>query len=354
MLSPNKRTSLQLIDSLYRGGAQKVVLEIVMALPEFNHFVGYWADDTDLEDEFIKNNVTLIKLPFDGVKTLPRTIRYTNKFINDHPISHVHSHMFAPNMIARAIKRKGLTTICTYHGECLEADGLTGYIQKTAERLSLSRTDKIIAVSDHVKKYIHSKLSTQAPIEVIHNFGETFDGHLTSQRHDHRNLKIVATSNNQPYKNYPLLIEAFSQLQEVPVTLYIFGNNMDPLINKTKMLGLKNVEFMGVVPNVSKILGDYDVYIAASDSGEGFSLSMLEAMNAGLPVICSDIPQFIEAVGDAGIIFRNRDAGHLAEQIKLLLNDCGVLKKYSSLIKFRTALFSKTTFIEKIRALYEV
>ncbi len=69
MLPASKRTSLQLIDSLYRGGAQKVVLDIVMALPEFNHFVGYWADDKDLESEFVENNVRLIKLPFKGIKT---------------------------------------------------------------------------------------------------------------------------------------------------------------------------------------------------------------------------------------------------------------------------------------------
>jgi glycosyltransferase involved in cell wall biosynthesis len=42
-------------------------------------------------------------------------------------------------------------------------------------------------------------------------------------------------------------------------------------------------------------------------------------MAAGNPVIASDIPENLEALGGAGLAFRSGDVTHLAEQLRFLL-----------------------------------
>ena len=305
MSTDNSKTVLQIIDSLYRGGAQKVVLEIVRALPEFKHIVCYWADDKDLESEFLELNVTLIKLPFDGIHTLPRVISFVRRRISHIELNYVHAHMFIPNIISRLIKGTNTIAISTYHGECFEMTGIKGYVMRLAETVSIGRTDILIAVSNSVRDYIRRKLNFHKPMLVIHNFGQSITENEKTLPKDYRlPLRIVATSNNQPYKNYPLLLEVFSKLQKKQISVDIYGNGMAPLIRYAAEKGIHNLNFKGIATNIPEILKQYDAYIATSNSGEGFSLSMLEAMNAGLPVICSDIPQFLEAVGDAGITLK--------------------------------------------------
>src|SRR6187455_1457065 len=98
MLIPEKKVVLQIIDSLHRGGAQKVVLEICRALPEFQHIVCYWEEERELEAEFLAEGVELIKLPFNGMRTLFTAMKFVNKLKTQRTIHFVHSHMFVPNL----------------------------------------------------------------------------------------------------------------------------------------------------------------------------------------------------------------------------------------------------------------
>src|SRR4030042_1299813 len=54
---------------------------------------------------------------------------------------------------------------------------------------------------------------------------------------------------------------------------------------------------------------------------EGFGLPGLEAMAAGCPVICSDIPVFREIYGEAANYFDPYDIDDIAEKIKKVIGD---------------------------------
>jgi glycosyltransferase involved in cell wall biosynthesis len=345
------KTVIQIIDSLYRGGAQKVVLDVVKALPEYKHLVCYWDKNTALKSEFESLNVELIRIPFRGVFYLPHTIYFMQRLLSQIQVDYIHTHMFVPNIIAYSVKGKHIKTIRTYHGECFERKDWRGWLIKKADAITLKSTDHIIAVSHHVKEYLHAELETNLPIEVIHNYGAT-PINARRQKDETSGLRLIATSNNQSYKNYPLLIKALSMLQHASITVDIYGGDMAPLIQHCTLFNIHNVNFRGVVTNISEILFEYDAYIATSSHGEGFSLSMLEAMNAGLPIICSDIPQFVEAVGDGGIVFKNRDVDSLIKTLESVIKKPNILKQKSEEIRKRAGLFSKELFERRIRKVY--
>ena len=58
-------------------------------------------------------------------------------------------------------------------------------------------------------------------------------------------------------------------------------------------------------------------------SGEGFSLSIIEYMSAGLPVLVPDIPSVCQAIShnDNGLIYPRDDAEMVAKYIKTLMTD---------------------------------
>jgi phosphatidylinositol alpha-mannosyltransferase len=151
-----------------------------------------------------------------------------------------------------------------------------------------------------------------------------------------------------------LVIDAFDQLRDPSVTLDIFGQGMNELEEDVKRRGIPHVTFHGSVTNVAERLREYDVYLAPSKGGEGFSLSLLEAMNAGLPVVASDIMPFREALDDAGIYFGNNDVTALVRAIREVKTNPGLLADKPAAILARAGLFSYEAFRSKVRHLYEV
>ncbi len=105
-----------------------------------------------------------------------------------------------------------------------------------------------------------------------------------------------------PHKNNKRLIEAFSKFN------FIFGGQFELLITSTfseesqLYLGSlsKDVKFVGSITdsNFQDLLEAAEAVILVSKS-EGLGLPLLEAVEAGKPVICSDIPSHKEISSDA-------------------------------------------------------
>ncbi len=342
---------LQFIDSLYRGGAQKVVLDIVRALPNHTHIVCYWSEELDLKDEFLNEGVRIVQIPFNGIMTLPRAYFALRKVMKQYAPNVVHTHMFVPNLLSRLIPGNQVR-VSTYHGEVFSRPGLFGFLMRIAEKITLYRSDEIIAVSQHVKEYLREKLNTTREISIVYNFGRVL--HDKPLCLEQLPLRLVATSNNQLYKDYPLLLQAMSKLRNKPITLDIYGKGMDPLKKIVADLNIDNVKFMGVVPDVSMVLNKYSAFVITSHSGEGFSLSLLEAMKVGLPIVCSDLPQFLEATDKDAFIFKRSNLEDLVKKISLLLENHQNLEAYSSAIRKRASLFSQENFVRKISDIYNM
>lgn len=344
-----KHTVVQFIDSLFRGGAQKVVVDIVEALPDCNHVVCYWSPELDLKPELEQLGVTLVRVPFYGIWSLPYTWLKFYQLINNLKPQYIHSHMFVPNLLTRTIPKSNFLSIATYHGECLEGSNWKANLTRWAERKTLHRSDKVLAVSEYIRTYLVSRLKPATEIEVVHNFGRAGAKAKLSPQLP---LRLVATSNNHAYKNYPFLLKAMQRLKDKPMHLDIYGSGMAAIKDLADTLGLRNVTLKGVVSDVTLVLPEYNVFVIASNSGEGFSLALLEAMNCELPIICSNLPQFMEAVGEEALIFDKTKVEELAACINSLIDEPQSLLSLSVVSKNRAQLFSKAIFVSRIRAIY--
>jgi len=140
---------------------------------------------------------------------------------------------------------------------------------------------------------------------------------------------VISTRNLEPVYDVDTLIKAIPYvIDECPNTFFlivgdgILRRQLEELACK---LGVaKNVRFVGSVSNreMPKFLGSSDVFVSTSLS-DTRSVSLLEAMACGLPVVVTDLEGNRECVreGVNGFLFSKGDFKALAEKIIYLLRD---------------------------------
>ncbi|SDR80190.1 Glycosyltransferase involved in cell wall bisynthesis [Halopseudomonas xinjiangensis] len=123
-----------------------------------------------------------------------------------------------------------------------------------------------------------------------------------------------------PDKDQATLIEAFAEaLPQLPSDSRLFIAGTGPLEQSLKKLAATlgvgdKVSFPGQVPNARTKFRAFDSFALSSDH-EPFGMVLLEAMAAGLPIICSDCGGGREVVAGEGRLFPLGDSRALAAQL---------------------------------------
>jgi glycosyltransferase involved in cell wall biosynthesis len=124
-------------------------------------------------------------------------------------------------------------------------------------------------------------------------------------------------------KDHDVLLRAFACIAPGP-RLRLIGNGplQESSENLARQLGIQDrVEFLGDREDVASLLATSDVFVLASKF-EMFSLSILEAMRAGLPAIASDVGGNREAIvnGETGFLVPSGSATVLAKALSQILD----------------------------------
>jgi glycosyltransferase involved in cell wall biosynthesis len=109
--------------------------------------------------------------------------------------------------------------------------------------------------------------------------------------------------------------------------------------------------FTGSRSDVLDILNIFEVY-AMPSRFEGFGLSLIEAICAGVPAIISDIPALTEVCdnGKYALTFRSEDAQDLADKLRYALDHRDEMEQLGEVAK----QYARQSFsIEKMIAEYE-
>jgi glycosyltransferase involved in cell wall biosynthesis len=87
---------------------------------------------------------------------------------------------------------------------------------------------------------------------------------------------------------------------------------------------------------------------------EAMPMALIEAMNAGMPVVASDIPPLREALGDAGSFAPATNAQALATEITQVLRSPELAQQLRQQAKQRSASFSIETMVNAYEQLFAV
>lgn len=136
---------------------------------------------------------------------------------------------------------------------------------------------------------------------------------------------ILYVGNAFPYKNLGTLLEALKLSPKKIKLVYASGRNVfvDRLFIMARELGVDDrLVITGFVPNEElAILYKQTECLVFPSLSEGFGLPGIEAMAAGCPVVCSNIPVFKEVYGGAAAYFDPKDPKDIAEKIEFIIKN---------------------------------
>jgi glycosyltransferase involved in cell wall biosynthesis len=250
---------------------------------------------------------------------------------------------------------KKIKFIFTVHNLLSKDAFEANHLSLWAERLTYNKRQTIVAVSREVLHDYDVWVGIKGKSFVLYNYvhDKFFDLSFNPCSDVSAGLKLIAVGNLRRQKNYSTLLDAFSLLRDLPVTLDIFGGGdlHDELAEKIERDRLK-VRLMGRVSDVSKVLTAYHAYVMPS-LFEGFGIAPMEAMAAGMPVILSDLSVFREIAEDVPVYFEPRDPMSIADAIKSVYANWGEVSlktnKGKIIIKRKA---SKEMYLKKLTEIY--
>lgn len=168
---------------------------------------------------------------------------------------------------------------------------------------------------------------------------------------------IVMVARFAPQKDHQLLLGAFAQLK-APALLHLVGDGptLEFMRPVARQMGIADrVRFLGPRDDVAEQLASAHVFALAS-RWEGFPLSILEGMRAGLPVVASDVGGSREAVlhGETGFLVARGDVGGFRDSLERLCADAALRSQMGNRSRFRfEQQFSINRMLDNTRRLYE-
>jgi glycosyltransferase involved in cell wall biosynthesis len=213
--------------------------------------------------------------------------------------------------IGRQLKKR---VVLTYHG-----GGGEKFFDKHNHLVKhyLLRTDANIVLSGFLGKVFDKH---HLPYTIIPNIIELDAVHYRERTIIQPNFICVRA--HEALYNIPCILRAFQQvLNEMPeatLTLVGDGSQHNALVEMVKEMALRNVTFTGRVDNkeIYHYLDHADVMLS-SPKVDNMPVSLLEAMNAGLLVISTQVggvPYMIKN-GDTGLLVPSDDSSAMAERM---------------------------------------
>jgi N-acetyl-alpha-D-glucosaminyl L-malate synthase BshA len=229
---------------------------------------------------------------------------------------------------------------------------------------SINQSDGVTAVSNHLRHQTCEQLKIKKEIEVIYNFIDFARFNRLNKEHFRKAIApegekiLVHTSNFRKVKRIEDVILTFQIVQKkIPSKLLLVGDGPErPRLERmTRELGLfEHVRFLGKQDAIEEILAVADLFIIPS-SNESFGLAALEAMACEVPVISSNaggLPE-VNIHGQTGFLADIGDVETMGKNALLLLEDEGLLKKFSQNALEQARRFDISIILPQYESYYE-
>lgn len=266
----------------------------------------------------------------------------------------IYSHYLLNSYAALNLKKKyNLPVVAIEHWSEVNKDILKSYVQYLGNNV-YSTVDKVISVSDSLKSMIYKHFNVDSL--VVHNLvGEGFGYKLPSY---HTSFNFVTVGSLFHIKGYDILIEAFAKIahdNNFKLTIVGDGNQrtlLQQLIVKHNLQSKVLLVGRKSRPEVADILANSDVYVSSSRN-ENFSVSVLEALSVGLPVVATICGGIKECINESnGLLVPTEDVNALSSAMLKITQNISNYNRESIAQDFENR-FSTKTIVNNLVSIFE-
>jgi glycosyltransferase involved in cell wall biosynthesis len=359
---------LHLIDTGGPGGAETIYTDVVTGLAARGWSsvaavpVRDWLYST-LEDRGIQPVLLETHGSFDI-----RYVRRIRALIRREHIHIVHAHLLASSVYGSLAGRlTRIPVVCTFHGE---VDVAANERFRAAKFAIIDRRRNHVAfVSDALRRtFLARNPLKHAATSVVHNGidldafrpGPEQSGEVTGS-----DMTLLgAVGNVRTSKAYDVLLRTMALLRERgrPCRLVIIGQTAGGGELFAELCALRAalhiediVEFAGFREDIPRLLRSFDIYVSSSRA-EGFSLTTVQAMASGVPVVATRCggPEEIVVNDATGVLVPIDNPGALADAIESLIADPQRRRTMATAARASVEKrFSRDTMVEAYARIYE-
>lgn len=351
---------VHLVSALNIGGLEKVVFDLVRLTDPQRVTVRVvcLGKAGHLESAFHDLGVRVESLDVLGKGTLKATLALARWLRAERP-DVLHTHNPSPHVVgALAAKLAGVGMLVhTKHGRNYPGDRWRVRLNRMAAWLG----SRVVAVSENVARVaIDIERVPPGKVQVIWNGIdlERFRPSYPTSGPVRRAIHVARIMD--PPKDHGTLLRAVRRVVDaVPdFTLDIVGDG--PHRTQTEALcrelGLeRQVRFLGFRSDIHALLTQCDVFLLSTTT-EGLSITLLEAMASGLPVVTTNVggnPEVV-AEGETGLLVPAGSPREMADAILALVRDPERARAYGAAGRKRVeAHFDLRKTVERYCELYE-
>jgi glycosyltransferase involved in cell wall biosynthesis len=377
---------LHIIPTLSKGGAERLVLDIVKKLNSQNNIdarLVIFRDDIKYDVSEIKELITIVpsSVQLSFIKKWKINVSNLQECIDNFKPDIIHTHLFEAELVSRFCKypkalwfshvHDNLVQFKNWSYSSISKTSITNWYEKQIlfKQYKKNSGTYFIAISKHTESYIKS-IQSKYSVNLLHNaidvkrFQKPTDhiksiqnGGLSSVEVNHSPLTInlINIGSFVPKKNQTFLLDIILELNKKSIQTSCFflgdGPHKMEVMNKAKELGiLDQCNFLGNVENVEEYLWQSDVYIHTA-TYEPLGLVLLEAMAAGLPVVTLDGGgnRDIMINGKNGFLIEKKDPEEFANRILEIYQN----KEMSHFNAEYAKQFDIETYCEKLVEIYQ-
>ncbi len=329
-----KAQVLQVVLSLNPGGTERLVIELVRRLhPQFAMAVCCLDDAGAWAEEVKRMSVPVYELHREpGLH--PSLGWQIARLASTLGAKILHSHHYSPFVYSRLASALtvGSRVVFTEHGRL--SDAPPSVKRRAVNRWLTRGVRDLYAVSHDLRRHMLAE-GYPSRVSVIWNGidpGLPPNGRERNAVRERLSLSsgdvaIGTVARLNPVKDLETLLRAFQTLHAADPRVHLVvigdGSERERLTTEASRLGIADrVRWLGERNDVRELLSAFDIY-ANSSVSEGVSLTLLEAMGAGLPVVATRVGGTPEVVieGDTGLLCPGRDPRALAAAIQRVLDD---------------------------------
>ncbi len=309
------------------GGVQSHIRALSETLRERDHEVQILAPQASGVDLVAEAGVTIVgravAIPANGsmapLSFGPVAARGVRRALDawEPDVVHLHEPLI-PSLSLLALRDASGPFVGTFHAS---AEASVGYwagapmLAKSMARLDV-RTAVSVAARELIARYFPGDYRLTPNGVDVRRFASAQPADLGE------GLKVLFLGRIEPRKGLDVLIEAMAWLDDLDVHLVVAGGGPERRAarSQARKLGVRAL-FLGGVAESAKpgVYRAADLYCAPGLGGESFGIVLIEAMAAGVPVVCSDLAAFRSVASDAARFVPPGDPEKLAEALRLLL-----------------------------------